>query len=289
MIRYFSRLVYLVLAAALAGGLAFWQAPPLPAEGKPVVASTSWTAAFAVAAGADNVAVLAPLELQHPPEYELKPGDIIRVQEAGIVVYAGYERFAQKLAETAGGGKVQAIKINTVNTPPVIKEETRKLAGALGTQDRQAKWEAEFDKLAAEVQQSVQGRLGAKKVVVNKMIRPFVEWLGFEVVGEFGPGEPSPQLIAEMVSRRPDMVVDVYHTQVGKPAAEGAKVPYAALLNFPGKDGTKTLEDVFRYNQDVLLSAQPAGQQSNALIPVASGGVLVLLLVAGFLLWRRNQ
>ncbi len=35
---------------------------------KKIVASTSWTAAFAFIAGADQVQIIAPASLQHPPE-----------------------------------------------------------------------------------------------------------------------------------------------------------------------------------------------------------------------------
>ena len=38
---------------------------------KKVVASTSWAAAFADIAGADEVESIAPVNLRHPPEYEL--------------------------------------------------------------------------------------------------------------------------------------------------------------------------------------------------------------------------
>jgi zinc transport system substrate-binding protein/iron/zinc/copper transport system substrate-binding protein len=252
-----------------------------------VVASTSWTAAFASAAGAEEVVVLAPFELQHPPEYELKPTDVAKVREAQLVVFAGYERFAQKLAETAGGGRVPTLKVNTVNTPDNIKMETRRLAEALGTQAKQEEWEEQFDSFTTEVRSAIQRRLGGRRVVVNRMIRPFVEWAGFDVIGEFGPAEPSPQVIADMVAKKPDLVIDVYHTQVGKPAAEGAKAPYVALINFPGKDGTRTLEDVFRHNQEALLAAAPAETQTGAFLPWAAGAVAVLLAVAGFILWRR--
>lgn len=37
-----------------------------------VVASSSWTGAIAEAAGADEVRVLAPFELKHPPEYDYR-------------------------------------------------------------------------------------------------------------------------------------------------------------------------------------------------------------------------
>jgi len=68
---------------------------PLAAQERPVIASTSWVQAFAIAAGAKNVVTIAPFELQHPPEYEIKPSDLLAVQHASLIVYSGYEKFAK--------------------------------------------------------------------------------------------------------------------------------------------------------------------------------------------------
>ena len=57
-----------------------------------VVASTSWTAAFARAAGATDIVTIAPMELRHPPEYEIKPSDLAAVAAARFLVHSGYER-----------------------------------------------------------------------------------------------------------------------------------------------------------------------------------------------------
>jgi zinc transport system substrate-binding protein/iron/zinc/copper transport system substrate-binding protein len=85
------------------------------------------------------------------------------------------------------------------------------------------------------------------------MQMPFMQWLGFEILGEYGPAEPSPALILELVNTKPVMVIDNYHSPAGWPIAEAAQVPYIELINFPGKDGTRTIEDVFRYNTNMLV------------------------------------
>ena len=56
-----------------------------------VVATTSWTAAYAMAAGAADVYVLAPYEMVHPSEYELRPGDIARLNSSRLIILSiGY-------------------------------------------------------------------------------------------------------------------------------------------------------------------------------------------------------
>jgi zinc transport system substrate-binding protein/iron/zinc/copper transport system substrate-binding protein len=87
------------------------------------------------------------------------------------------------------------------------------------------------------------------------MQTPYVTWMGFEIIGEFGPAEPSPAVILDLARMKPAAVLDNYHGPSGWPVAEAAGAAYAELLNFPGKDGTLTIEDVFRYNADVLIKA----------------------------------
>ncbi|MEN6381870.1 MAG: hypothetical protein ABFC86_01185 [Rectinema sp.] len=89
-----SRSIRILLYIALLCLIAF----PLASQEQLVIASTSWVQAYATAAGAKNIKTIAPFELQHPPEYEIKPSDLVAVQNASLIVYSSYERFAKKLA-----------------------------------------------------------------------------------------------------------------------------------------------------------------------------------------------
>jgi hypothetical protein len=261
------------------------------AQGPTVVASTAWTAAYARAAGAAEVIIIAPLELRHPPEYEIKPSDLEKVRGANLVVFAGYEKFAQKLAETAGGEQVQLLQVVTDNTPENIKAQARLIAETLGTVPACEEWAKDFDALATQVRADVQRAYPNRKAVVHNFQRSFVEWLGFEVVGEFGPAEPSPAVIADLVRQGPLVVIDNYHNPVGQPIAESARAGYAQLINFPGKDGTITIEDVYRHNTQALIMAagqKPAAGGVNwALIGGLAAVGVVLIGGLAWLLWRR--
>jgi hypothetical protein len=228
-----------------------------PSGEKLVLASTTWVAALAEAAGAKNVRVLAPAELRHPPEYELKPSDLALVSKADYVLYAGWERFAEKLAETAGSAGIRLVKVTAENNPSVLIAEAEKLAALFGTTGRFESWRGEFEKLSGELKARIIAAWPDKRAVVQRMQTPFVRWLGFDIAGEYGPAEPSPALILELSRLNPALVIDNYHGPSGRPIAEAAQAPYAELINFPGKDGTKTLEDVFRYNADILINAAP--------------------------------
>jgi hypothetical protein len=210
---------------------------------------------MARAAGADNVRILAPLDLRHPPEYELKPSDLNAASKADIIIYAGWEQFAKKLADTAGSAGVRTITVQTSNNPEEFKAEAAKIARALGTEAKLEEWWSAFLPFAETLRERVLAAYPDRRVVVNRMQTPFVAWLGFDVVGEFGPAEPSPAVILELARMKPALVLDNYHGPSGQPVAEAANAVYVELLNFPGKDGTLTIEDVFRYNADVLIQA----------------------------------
>jgi zinc transport system substrate-binding protein/iron/zinc/copper transport system substrate-binding protein len=175
--------------------------------------------------------------------------------KADFIFYAGWEIFAKKLAETAGSAGVKTMVISTTNNPEDVKTEAGKIADLLGTKEKFEKWNSDFDSFMADLKAQVLAAYPSSRVVVQRMQLPFIQWLGFSVAGEYGPAEPSPALILELVNTRPVLVIDNYHGPSGRPIAEAAKVPYLELINFPGKDGKKTIEDVFAYNTRALIQA----------------------------------
>ena len=90
-----------------------------------IVASTSWTAAFADIAGADGVETIAPANLRHPPEYEVTVSDIQKIAASDFFVYAGFERMMKTLGTSVG--TVQMIRIaNNNSIATVTSEKSRK-------------------------------------------------------------------------------------------------------------------------------------------------------------------
>jgi hypothetical protein len=243
-----------VPALVCAGGKKDGAAEPT-AEGKLVLASTSWLGAMARAAGAENVRILAPLDLRHPPEYELKPSDLDAAGKADLIIYAGWEQFAKKLADTAGSAGVQTLTLRTSNDPAEFKAEAAKIAQILGSEAKLEEWWNAFLPFAEDLRNRVAAAYPDRRAVVNRMQTPYVAWMGFDIIGEFGPAEPSPAVILELAQQKPALVLDNYHGPSGQPIAEAVGAAYVELLNFPGKDGTLTIEDVFRYNAEALIKA----------------------------------
>lgn len=225
-----------------------------------VIASTSWVAAFARAAGATDIVTIAPMELRHPPEYEIKPSDLMAVAGAKFLVHSGYERFAKRLAETAGAEGLSIAQVYTDNIPETFKAEARKLAVLFGTVPAFEAWAASFDTRTEAMQAHVMAAFPDKRVVAHAFLKTYAQWLGFDVVGTFGPGEPSPAVLLELTKARPVLIMDNYHNPSGASIASATGAPLVTLINFPGKDGTKTIEDVFALNERTFLAAASAGK-----------------------------
>jgi len=99
-----------------------------------VIATTSWTAAYALAAGATDVTVLAPYEMVHPSEYELRPGDIARLTKTNLIVYAGYEVMVNQIKTGLKISDEKMVKISTNYKYKEIEASVLLIAKRLGTE-----------------------------------------------------------------------------------------------------------------------------------------------------------
>jgi hypothetical protein len=226
-------------------------AMPEPERGARVVASTSWTAAYALAAGAGSVYVLAPYEMQHPPEYELRASDMVILAGADLVIFAGYERMAGKIRDALGEDAPELLQISTDYSRKAIHESVFSIAGILGTVSHAETQLIEIDSFYAEWKKEIadKGFAGAK-VVTHVFLRPIAEELGIEVIGTYGPAPMEAKQIAELAELPADLIVDNWHNDVGRPlllSVEG--IPSVQLVNFPGRSGSRGLLDVLRLNR----------------------------------------
>ena len=217
-----------------------------------VVASTSWTGAIAQAAGAEVVRILAPVELRHPPEYDFRPGDIRHAVEADYIVWAGYEVFMRNLYQAAEIEAERVLLVSTNNTPPLLKNVVRELAETFGTLEHFAAWEQELDEMAARLIEGAQRRNASEvRAVVHVHLLVLAEWLGFQIVDQIGMAELSPGRLREILAKNPDLVIDNWHNPTGEPL-RGQVNEYVTWINFPGRDGTRTVIDVLRQNGSLL-------------------------------------
>lgn len=211
-----------------------------------IVASTSWVGAITRAAGAEEVTILAPLELRHPPEYDYKPQDVVKVIEADHIIWAGYEPFIKKLSSAYPEIKDRLIQVRTTNTPENLTNMTRMLARKFGTEDKQKSWEQTFLKEMGLFQERAQkANVASLKVAVNIHQNEFLSWLGFKPFFIFGGVQLAPLDITKILNADPDFIVDNYNSLDGKVMAENAK--YVVLFNFPTSEYPELL-DVMKEN-----------------------------------------
>lgn len=202
-----------------------------------IIASTSWTALMAEAAGAKNVTVIAPAELKHPPEYDFKPSDIQAVQDADWIIMAGYEPFMKKMLGASNISEEKIINVTTMNTYQNLVEQTQLIAEKLGTQDLQQEWQKEFTNTVDAIMEKAKNKdVSNTKVLVHMHMGAFVKSLGYEVLEIYGSEELSPAKIGELAALKPDLIIDNYHNPQGKGIEEISGAVRVELRNFPGPE-----------------------------------------------------
>ncbi len=245
------------IAPVVAALLLLFAAGGTAAAQQRVLATTPWTAAFARVAGAEEVELLAPYEMRHPPEYELRGTDLRRVEEADLVVYAGYETMMERLRRALGESNVSSVQITTVHTMETIEESVMKIAGALGTEAAARRNVAELREFFDAWRREVRGfGLHEAPVIVHEFQAALMGDLGVNVVGSFGPGPLEAQQIVRLSRSGAGVVIDNWHNEVAQPLKETMPgVPVVSFVNFPGHGGTRTMLDVLRYNRAALREA----------------------------------
>ena len=223
----------------------------LPAQS--VLASTSWTAAFALAAGAQEVEVLAPYTYAHPPEYELRPSDISRVNRADLIIYAGYETMASRLVDAAGVDSESLLRINTIHSWPVIVESVGSIAQELNTVAQAEINLAEIrsfldqwkDQLAADYPNGLPG-------VVHFHQQGLAREIGIDVIGVYGPGPLQARQIKDLTDLGPVVIIDNGHNPIGSPLQESSTASLVTWYNFPNDQASATILDVLKGNRSAL-------------------------------------
>lgn len=216
-----------------------------------MVASTSWAGAFAKAAGAENVTVVAPISVPHPPDYDPKPSDLAAVASADYVLYAPFDSFAPRLRDAAGGN-AETVEVNLENTPAAIRSEVTRLGELFGTSAQAAQWLTAFDRHYAELSARVKAALPqpAPKAVSHLFMGYWAEFAGLPVVGTFGPEPVTPGKLAELTALKPGVVLANSHLP-NNPDIPGART--VELINFPNQE--LDLLTVFEKNTTLLTSA----------------------------------
>lgn len=205
--------------------------------GPVVVATSTWEAALAKAAGAKNVRYIVPASIRHAPDYDLKPSDLTAVAGADYVLYASFEPWAEKIKEAAGSrGKL--IQVNLDNTPAAAKAEVTKLGKEFGTERAAAKWKSTFTTEWASLAKQVKATWPGGKapaVASQKFTTWAAELAGAKVVGTYGPEAVTPAQLSALSAKKPAFVLDNENMSTGT-VLPGSRAEQLNVVNYPGKD-----------------------------------------------------
>ena len=219
-----------------------------------VVASTSWTAAFADLAGIDDVEIIAPASLRHPPEYEITVSDIQKIKDCDIFIFAGFERMMQTIGDTIEN--VKMVKITCDNSIATVTSSAMTIADGIGTQTLCESRVLEYVNKIYEGKNALKEKgLEGAKVLCNSNQRFLANELGLEIVGTFGPNPVTSEQIKFASENKVDFIIDNVHNPVGQPLAEvSPDAKYIVWRNFPEKVERKALINVVSENMNKLIN-----------------------------------
>ncbi|MBI9107338.1 MAG: ABC transporter substrate-binding protein [Spirochaetales bacterium] len=224
------------------------------ADAESIIATTSWTAAFALAAGAEYVAVLAPAEMLHPSEYELTPADILKLKKADLIIYAGYEVMVGALKESLGIPEEKLLQIETRHDIKTIEQSLMKIGHRLGTVSEAEKNISDITKVIIAGRESLSGAGIVKSSTwVHSFQRPLAGSLGLGFSYAFGPQPLTAVEIAGAGKQEVKLVIDNVHNPVSGPlSAAFPDVKTAVWRNFPEVLSDSALKDVISGNIERL-------------------------------------
>jgi zinc transport system substrate-binding protein len=208
------------------------------AAGAPkVVVSTTWVGAIAKLAGATDITVIAPTNVQHPPDYDPKASDLASLSSADYVLLAGFEGFAARMKEAAGSS-AKVLTVMPDYDPKIVATEVAKLAtewNSTKTADANvAAYTADYNKVSAKLKETTSKT--AQKVVAQKFVAGWADFAGYQVTGTFGPEPITAAQVAELSALKPTLVFENSHMPSGSEVASASGAKMVSLVNFPGKD-----------------------------------------------------
>jgi zinc transport system substrate-binding protein len=228
-----------------------------------VLATTEWVASFARMAGVPDVRCLTPRFVMHPPEYELKPSDILAVHQAAIILFAGYERqMLEKINQALDRrNPIPMVQIETNYTPSNVEKQIRMLAHRFQTEQAAERQLVYYHETFQQVKDVIhKHNLDSLRYFVHQFQQPTIHALGLNIVGTFGPQPIEASDLSRAMQTHPDILIDNAHNPVGSAIQEAMpQTSYVRFLNFPGLYDTKEITDVLLYNMNQLKQISTTG------------------------------
>jgi hypothetical protein len=205
-----------------------------------------------------------------PAYYDVSPSDVEAVQKASLILYHGMEAWLEKLVETSGTNATLVKVPGTWNTPEGAIDYYERVAEILeehlgiDTSERLEKCVESITSTAESLKKEAEARrVGDVKVICMIWQKPFVSWLGFDIIAEFAPPEKlSSSDVAGLVevgqSEGAMLVISNLQSGIahGKYVADNIGAVHVALTNFPDPEkGLLNLSHMFVHNAETLFNA----------------------------------
>ncbi|WP_227983679.1 metal ABC transporter substrate-binding protein [Nocardia spumae] len=222
--------------------------------GARVVAASSWEAAFAKAAGATDVTVIVPAAIEHAPDYDPKPSDLVAVSRADFVLYAPFEGFAGKIKDAAGSS-ARMVSVNLDNSHDNVLSEVRRLGDMFGTRPAADTWLRDFDTVYGTLSADLRAawrNTQPPTVIAQSFLGFAAQMSGARVLGTYGPGEVTAKQVAELSGLRPQFVFANAQMDTGT-VLSGAGARQLDLSNYP--TANDDLLTVYRDTAATIIAA----------------------------------
>ncbi len=205
-----------------------------------------------------------------PAHYDIKPSDVYAFSKADLILYHGFEPWVDSLVK-ASGTKASLVKVSgNWNTPTGIANYYVQVANVL-EKNLELNVSSKLNTVLSELNETssiLKGKAGALgvsnvKVITMKWLKPYVSWLGFNVVADFGPPEKLSSADVEKLveTGKTEGVMLVISnlqsgTAFGESLASEIGAVHVVLTNFPWTDPeSNTLTDVLKKNAETLFKA----------------------------------
>jgi len=247
-----------------------------------VVATTTVIASVVEDLAGDLVAVeYIAMPSVCPAHYDVKPSDVEKLARASLVLAHGIEPWVDKLV-SASGSTAPVVKgvCKSWSTPDALKQCYTQVAEALKSYlnlsvgERLSRSLQAIDSVSSWLKSfSKDSGFEGVPVVVMKWQKPFVSYLGFRVVAEYGPPETvSFKEFSDVVNNaskaRALLVIDNMPSgiELGVKIATEIGAVEVALHNFPKAAlEISNVTDMWVYNAKLLASALKAANTSRTL------------------------
>jgi len=210
-----------------------------------------------------------------PSHFDTRPSDVNRIEDADIVVSLGWEPWLSGLIESSGNTdavQVKCMGLGEWGPPSGAKGYVDKLAQELSQilpehnttiQQKAQEYRNAIDQKGQELLNlmAAKGYTGTN-VIVMEWQKPFVEWLGFNVVASYGPPEGlSTKDVLNISSTAQDaedlaLIIDNLQsgTDFGARLASETGAIHIIVTNFPGAvPGTDSYLEALDYNSNQLM------------------------------------